>query len=125
MTDPNWEFKPTSGALPKTPEHALVWHIYESLFVYALVGAFGLYVLIELWDQKLWVFCGLIPVLALCLWADLRTRKRLREEIMTRIGAALVSVHARPQLCAEALRALGYDSYLSESEHASEKKPLS
>jgi hypothetical protein len=34
MADSNWEFKPESGPISITPEHALVWHIYESVLVY-------------------------------------------------------------------------------------------
>lgn len=121
MTDPNWEFRPGSGPLPKTPEHTLVLHIYESLLVYALVSGFGLYAFFELWDQKLWVLCCVLPVFALCLWADLKKRKTLRAEITARLGAGLVSGEARPQLCAEALRVLGYYSYASKNNEDSEK----
>lgn len=72
--------------------------------MYALVSGFGLYAFFELWDQKLWVLCCVLPVFALCLWADLKKRKTLRAEITARLGAGLVSGEARPQLCAEALR---------------------
>lgn len=111
MADSNWEFKPESGPIPITPEHALVRHIYESVFVYALVCGLDIYTLIESRDQKLWVLCIVIPVLVFCIWTDLRKRKTLRAAILAGLGASLVSGDAKPQLCTAALRVLGYDAY--------------
>lgn len=118
MADSNWESKPESGPIPITPEHALVWHIYESVLVYALVCGLGIYTLIESWDQKLWVLCSVIPVLIFCLWADVRKRQKLRAAILARLSASLVSGDAKSQLCKTALGVLGYDAYVPYSSSA-------
>src|SRR5690348_14116890 len=110
MADSNWEFKPESGPIPITPEHALVWHIYESVLVYALVCGLGIYRLIESWDQKLWVLCSVIPVLIFCLLGrSSETRKAGSSD--SRPAQQFPRLRGR-QLCKTALGVLGYDVHV-------------
>ena len=86
MADSNWKISDGSVLVPRMPEHALVWHIYESVFIYALVSGLGLWMWIELGDERPTVLCGFLCVLAVCIWGDLKKRHKLRPTVEARIA---------------------------------------